>query len=60
MTNDKQVQKYPPPTEATFYILLTLQEPLHGYAVMQTVREISQGMVEFGPGTLHGAFSNLE
>ena len=60
MVNDKQIRKYLPLTESTFYILLTLQEPLHGYAVMQTVREISQGTVEIGPGTLYGAFTNLE
>ena len=60
MINDKQIRKYLPLTESTFYILLTLQEPLHGYAVMQTVREISQGTVEIGPGTLYGAFTNLE
>ena len=60
MTSDKQIQKYLPLTEATYYILLTLQQPLHGYAVMQTVREASQGTVEIGPGTLYGAFTTLE
>jgi DNA-binding PadR family transcriptional regulator len=27
---------------------------------MQKVQEMSEGMVEIGPGTLYGAFSNLE
>ena len=60
MAKNNQIQKYLPLTEATYYILLTLIEPLHGYAVMQQVQEISKGLVEIGPGTLYGAFSSLE
>jgi DNA-binding PadR family transcriptional regulator len=52
-------QQYLPMTETTYYILLALIEPLHGYVVMQRVREMSKGSVEVGPGTLYGAFSNL-
>ncbi|HAY84876.1 MAG TPA: PadR family transcriptional regulator [Chloroflexi bacterium] len=47
-------------TETTFYILLSLVEPLHGYVVMKKVEEISHGTVTIGPGTLYGAFSKLE
>jgi len=47
-------------TETTYYILLSLVEPLHGYVVMQRVEEISFGTVTIGPGTLYGAFSKLE
>jgi DNA-binding PadR family transcriptional regulator len=60
MPKNIEIQKYLPLTEATYYILLTLLEPLHGYAVMQRVQEISKGLVEIGPGTLYGAFSTLE
>ena len=52
--------KYLPLTESTYYILLTLVEPLHGYAVMQKIEEISNGTVKVGPGTLYGAFTSLE
>ncbi len=52
--------KYLPLTESTYYIMLTLVEPLHGYAVMQKVEEISKGTVKIGPGTLYGAFTSLE
>ena len=51
--------KYLPLTESTYYIMLTLIEPLHGYAVMQKVEEISKGTVKVGPGTLYGAFTSL-
>lgn len=54
------VNKYLPLTESTFYILLALAEPLHGYGVMQKVEAISQGTVKLGPGTLYGAFQTLE
>ena len=55
-----QLKKYLPLTESTSYILLALAEPLHGYALMQKVGEMSQGTVKIGPGTLYGAFSQLE
>ena len=57
---DSQNEKYLPLTEATAYILLALIEPLHGYALMQKVDTMSQGTVRIGPGTLYGAFSQLE
>ncbi|MGB5843974.1 MAG: helix-turn-helix transcriptional regulator [Anaerolineales bacterium] len=60
MMNDEKLNKYLPLTEATYYIMLTLIEPLHGYGVMQKVEQISQGTVKVGPGTLYGAFSSLE
>ncbi|MGW8225972.1 MAG: PadR family transcriptional regulator [Anaerolineales bacterium] len=59
MPGDK-TDKYLPLTEATYYIMLALIEPLHGYGVMQKVDAISQGTVKVGAGTLYGAFSNLE
>ncbi|MFC1931197.1 PadR family transcriptional regulator [Chloroflexota bacterium] len=53
-------KKYLPLTESTYYIMLTLVKPLHGYAVMQRIEEISKGTVKVGPGTLYGAFISLE
>ena len=52
--------KYLPLTEATYYIMLSLVEPLHGYGVMQKVKKISEETVKVGPGTLYGVFSTLE
>jgi len=57
---DSSLAKYLPLTESTTYILLALAEPLHGYALMQKVDEMSQGTVKIGPGTLYGAFAQLE
>jgi len=55
-----EVSKYLPLSESTYYILLALVEPLHGYAVMQKVETLSKGLVKIGPGTLYGAFTTLE
>jgi len=55
-----RILKHLPLTESTYYILLALTEPLHGYAVMQKVEQLSDGAVNVGPGTLYGAFSTLE
>jgi len=57
---ENSITKYLPLTEATYYILLALVEPLHGYAIMQKVEAISKGTVTVGPGTLYGAFTTLE
>jgi DNA-binding PadR family transcriptional regulator len=56
----EDTNKYLPLTESTYYIMLTLTEPLHGYAVMKKVEEISKGTVNIGPGTLYGAFTLLD
>jgi DNA-binding PadR family transcriptional regulator len=60
LTSPDNIEKFLPLTEATYYIMLALVEPLHGYGVMQRVTEISSGTVKIGPGTLYGAFTTLE
>lgn len=46
-------------TEAVYYILLSLFTPMHGYGIMQNVRELSNKRVSLGPGTLYGAINTL-
>ena len=46
-------------TEAIYYILLALQEPLHGYGIMQKTSAMSKGRLILSAGTLYGAISNL-
>lgn len=46
-------------TEAIYYILLALQEPLHGYGIMQKTSSMSNGRLVLSAGTLYGAISNL-
>ena len=46
-------------TEAVYYILLSLFQPLHGYAIMQNIGKLSAGRVVLGAGTLYGALNTL-
>ena len=46
-------------TESTYYILLSLIEPRHGYGIMQRAEELSGGRVRLAAGTLYGALSAL-
>jgi len=54
-----EIQDRSPLTEAVFYILLSVVEPLHGYGIMQQVKELSRGRVNLGAGTLYGAINTL-
>lgn len=46
-------------TEAVYYILLSIQTPLHGYGIMQKIEQLSQGRVRLAAGTLYGAISTM-
>ncbi len=46
-------------TEAVYYILLSLYEPMHGYGIMQNVANLSRGRVNLAAGTLYGAISTM-
>ena len=46
-------------TEAFYYILLSLYQPLHGYGIMQKAQEFSGGRVRLAAGTLYGALNSL-
>ena len=46
-------------TEAVYYILLALIEPLHGYGIMQRTAQLSRGRLVISAGTLYGALNSL-
>lgn len=47
-------------TEQMYYLLLALNEPGHGYAVMERAGELSHGRVRLGPGTLYTLLGRFE
>lgn len=49
-----------PMTEATYYILLAVTRPCHGYAMMSRITELSGGRLEMGPGTLYGVLTRMK
>ena len=51
---------YVPMTETGFYILFCLQEEMHGYNIIQKVKEMTEGQVEIGPGTMYGTLGKME
>lgn len=46
-------------TESTYYILLSLYSPRHGYGIMQQTEALSAGRVRLAAGTLYGALNAL-
>lgn len=46
-------------TEAVYYILISVQSPLHGYGIMLNTEELSNGRVKLAAGTLYGALSSM-
>ena len=46
-------------TESTYYILLALYHPQHGYGIMQQTEQLSGGRVRLAAGTLYGALNSL-
>lgn len=59
MVGESMKHKLLPLSETMHYILLALREPLHGYAVMQKIEQMSNGEVILAAGTLYGAMENL-
>lgn len=47
-------------TEAEYYVLLALREPMHGYALMTEISNVSGGRVVMGPGTLYGVLTRMQ
>ena len=58
--NEKIKRVYVPMTETGFYILFCLQNEMHGYNITQKVRELTDGEVVIGPGTMYGTLGKME
>ena len=52
-------KKYIPMTETTYYTLLSIIVPRHGYAIMQYVSELTKGRIVLGTGTLYTMVGRL-
>jgi DNA-binding PadR family transcriptional regulator len=60
MSLEKARKRYIPMSETMFYILLSLKQELHGYAIMQHVKERTQGRIILGAGTVYSSLGKLE
>lgn len=58
---DAHIRKvYVPMTETSFYILLCLQDEMHGYSIVQKVEAMTGGDIRLSPGTMYGSLSKME
>lgn len=58
---DAHIKKvYVPMTETGFYILLCLQQEMHGYSIVQKVEALTEGAIRLSPGTMYGSLSKME
>ena len=58
---DTHIRKvYVPMTETGFYILLCLQEEMHGYNIVQKVERMTEGDIRISPGTMYGSLGKME
>lgn len=58
---DAHIRKvYVPMTETGFYILLCLQEEMHGYNIVQKVERMTEGDIRISPGTMYGSLGKME
>ncbi len=55
--SDKNINA--PLTEAVYYILLSVLTPMHGYGIIQNVKQLSGERLVLAAGTLYGAITNL-
>lgn len=53
------LKKYIPMTETTYYTLLAVTVPRHGYAIMQYVSGLTKGRIVLGTGTLYTMVGRL-
>lgn len=58
--NHKLRKIYIPMTETGFYILFCLQNEMHGYNIMQRVKEMTTGEVVISAGTMYGSLAKME
>ena len=53
-------KKFLPMSETMLYMLASFTKPRHGYAVMLYVKEITNGRIVLGAGTIYQTISKLE
>ena len=55
----KNIKALSPLTESTFYVLLVLKKPMHGYGIIKEVELLTKGRLTLAAGTLYGVIQNL-
>ena len=59
MSIEKIIKMYIPMSETAYYILLSLNEPRHGYGIIKFVEELTNGRIVLGSGTVYGTLGKM-
>jgi DNA-binding PadR family transcriptional regulator len=57
---EKIKRVYIPMTETSFYILFCLREEMHGYTIVQKVKQLTDNGIIISAGTMYGSLSKME
>ena len=59
MNLEQAKKRFVPLSETMLYILLSLQNEMHGYGIMQNVKALTDGRIELGAGTVYQTLDKL-
>lgn len=57
---ERILKKYNPMTETAFYILLSLTTPKHGYGIIKSIEQLTNGRLKLGSGTIYGTLTKMQ
>jgi DNA-binding PadR family transcriptional regulator len=60
MNIQKARRRYIPMSETMLYILLSLRQERHGYGIMQHVKDLTNGRIVLGAGTIYQSIGKLD
>lgn len=55
----KSIESYTPLSETAYYILLSLNEPRHGYGIIKYVEKLTNGRIVLGSGTIYTTLGKM-
>ncbi len=56
---DKKIKAFTPLSETAYYILLSLNEPRHGYGIIKYVEQLTEKRIVLGSGTVYTTLGKL-
>jgi DNA-binding PadR family transcriptional regulator len=55
----KSIESYTPLSETAYYILLSLNQPRHGYGIIKYVEQLTNGRIVLGSGTIYTTLGKM-
>lgn len=57
---EKKIEAYMPLSETAYYILLSMNEPRHGYGIIKYVEKLTNGRIILGSGTIYTTLGKMK